>query len=122
LGLHPELLAERAAEISLFDEYLPQARYVGEVGVDGGPRFYGSVELQKQVFAHILKSCALAGGRVVSAHSLRAVKIVLDLIEEALPQKPGQHRCRHRSFARVKLARNGRYYPQQSIDAADQLS
>jgi TatD DNase family protein len=90
LGLHPELVAERAGEISLFDEYLPQARYVGEVGIDGGPRFYRSVELQKQIFAHILKSCALAGGRVLSVHSLRAVKIVLDLIEHALPEKPGQ--------------------------------
>jgi TatD DNase family protein len=36
LGLHPQLVAERAAEIALWEEYLPQARYVGEVGLDAG--------------------------------------------------------------------------------------
>jgi TatD DNase family protein len=90
LGLHPELVAERAGEISLFDDYLPQARYVGEVGIDGGPRFYRSLELQKQIFAHILKSCTQLGGRVLSVHSFRAVKAVLDLIENALAHRPGQ--------------------------------
>lgn len=90
LGLHPELVGERAREISLWDDYLPRARYVGEVGIDGGPRFFKSLDLQKAIFAHILKSCTAAGGKVLSVHSFRAVGIVLDLIEEALPDRPGQ--------------------------------
>jgi len=90
LGLHPELVAERAGEISLWDEYLPRARYIGEVGIDGGPRSFKSLDLQREIFAHILKSCTAAGGRVLSVHSFRAVGIVLELIEEALPYKPGQ--------------------------------
>jgi TatD DNase family protein len=90
LGLHPELVAERASEISLWEEYLPQTRYVGEVGVDGGPRCFKSLRLQSEIFARILKSCAAAGGKILSVHSFRAVEVVLDLIEDALPERPGQ--------------------------------
>ena len=39
LGLHPQLIAERSAEINLWEEYLPQTRYIGEVGLDAGPRY-----------------------------------------------------------------------------------
>ena len=47
LGLHPQLVAERGGELPLWEEYLPQATYVGEVGLDAGPRFYRSFETQK---------------------------------------------------------------------------
>jgi TatD DNase family protein len=40
LGLHPQLIHERKDEISLWDQYLAEARYVGEVGIDAGPRYY----------------------------------------------------------------------------------
>ena len=39
LGLHPQLVSERSSEISLWETYLPEARYVGEVGLDAGPRY-----------------------------------------------------------------------------------
>src|SRR5438034_7886507 len=42
LGLHPQLVHERAQEIDLWEELLPKTRYVGEVGLDAGPRFYKS--------------------------------------------------------------------------------
>jgi hypothetical protein len=32
LGLHPQLVAERAGELALWEHHLPEARYVGEVG------------------------------------------------------------------------------------------
>lgn len=88
LGLHPQLVGERANELALWDEYLAEARYIGEVGLDAGPRFYKSLDLQKQVFEHILQRCAKAGNKVISVHSVRAVKAVLDCIEAYLP--PGQ--------------------------------
>lgn len=44
LGLHPQLVAEREAEIGLFESLLPDARYVGEVGLDASPRFYRSFD------------------------------------------------------------------------------
>lgn len=90
LGLHPQLIAERSAEIEIWETYLPQARYVGEVGIDAGPRYYRSVELQKQIFTRILKKCAEAGGKVLTVHSVRATRLVLDLIESHLPRQRGQ--------------------------------
>jgi TatD DNase family protein len=89
LGLHPQVIAERSAEIKLWEEYLPQARYVGEVGIDAGPRYYRSVDLQTEIFTRILQECAKVGGRILTVHSVRATRLVLDLIESHLPLKRG---------------------------------
>lgn len=90
LGLHPQLVAERASEIELWDRYLPETRYIGEVGLDASPRSYKSLYLQKQVFQHVLQRCAEAGGKVITIHSVRAVKAVLDHVESFLPQSRGK--------------------------------
>lgn len=82
LGLHPQLVSSRSDEVGLWESLLPQTRYVGEVGLDAGPRFYKSLELQKAVFKQILKSCAKAGGKIITVHSVRATKAVLDQVEE----------------------------------------
>jgi TatD DNase family protein len=90
LGLHPQLVAERAKEIDLWEEYLPQTRYVGEVGLDAGPRFYQSFDLQKQIFERVLRACARLGDKVLSVHSVRSAKVVLDLLETYLPPSRGR--------------------------------
>jgi TatD DNase family protein len=90
LGLHPQLVAEHSDELGLWERYLPEATYVGEVGLDAGPRFFRSIDLQKQVFERILRLCADAGGKVLSVHSVRSVKAVLDLIENTLPPARGK--------------------------------
>jgi TatD DNase family protein len=69
---------------------LPEARYIGEVGLDAGPRFYKSLDLQKTVFERVLQLCAKAGGKILTVHSIRSAKIVLDLIERNLPPSKGQ--------------------------------
>jgi TatD DNase family protein len=90
LGLHPQLVAERANEIALWEEYLAQARFVGEVGLDAGPRFYRSLDKQKAVFERVLRACARHGDKVLTVHSVRAAKTVLDLLEEHLPPSRGR--------------------------------
>jgi TatD DNase family protein len=87
LGLHPQLVSSRADEIAIWEALLPQTRYVGEVGLDAGPRFYKSMDLQKDIFARVLRACAKAGGKIITVHSVRATKTVLDQIEEHLPQR-----------------------------------
>ncbi len=89
LGLHPQLVAERATELTLWEKYLPEARYIGEVGLDAGPRFYKSLDLQKQVFRTILQRCADVGGKILTVHSVRSTAAVLDMIEEWLPADRG---------------------------------
>ncbi|MCG2665735.1 Qat anti-phage system TatD family nuclease QatD [Bradyrhizobium sp. GCM10023182] len=86
LGLHPQLVAERWREIDLWERLLAETRYVGEVGLDAGPRFYASMDRQIEVFRRILRSCAQAGGKILSIHSVRAAPKVLDLIEEEIPE------------------------------------
>jgi TatD DNase family protein len=88
LGLHPQLVEKHANELELWDTYLTEARYIGEVGLDAGPRFYKSLDLQKKIFEHILRRCAEEGNKVISVHSVRTAKAVLDYIDRYLP--PGQ--------------------------------
>lgn len=81
LGLHPELVRERHTEIALFEHYLPETGYVGEVGLDGSPHLSDSFELQIKILRRILAACNKAGGRIISLHSRRAADKVLDLLE-----------------------------------------
>ena len=90
LGLHPQLINERFSEISLWEKFLPETRYVGEVGLDASPRFYNFFDKQREAFIHILKCCSLAGNKILSIHSLRATKIVLDLIEKYFSLSTGK--------------------------------
>jgi TatD DNase family protein len=86
LGLHPQLVAERWREIDLWERLLDETRYVGEVGLDAGPRYFSSMERQTEVFRRILRCCAKAGDKILSIHSVRTVTKVLDLIEEEVPR------------------------------------
>lgn len=90
LGLHPQLVADHGHEISLWEELLPRTRYVGEVGLDAGPRFYKSFDQQKRVFERILRACSEAGDKILTVHSVRAAKAVLDMIEVHLESGRGR--------------------------------
>lgn len=78
LGLHPQLAYERSGELGLFEELLPRSRYVGEIGLDGGPEHRAHGAVQAKVFDTVLRLCSRNGGRVMSIHSRRAVDDVLD--------------------------------------------
>ena len=81
LGLHPQLAQQRMGELALFDELLPAARYVGEIGLDGSAEFRSQWQGQGKTFEHILRRCSDAGGRIMSIHSRRASREVLDALE-----------------------------------------
>ena len=81
IGLHPQLAHQRITELSLFDQYLEQTEYVGEIGLDGAPEFKGYWKEQIHVIDHILASCSRAGGKIMSIHSRRAASTVLDRLE-----------------------------------------
>jgi len=82
LGLHPQLAHERKSELGLFDAYLPETNYVGEIGLDGSPQFKPHWEDQMAVFNHILQGCSRVGGRILSIHSRRATSSVLTCLEK----------------------------------------
>ncbi len=81
LGLHPQVAHERKQELSTFERLIGETRYVGEIGLDGGPEFKAHWRDQIQVFERALAICRDAGGRVMSLHSRRATRQVLDAIE-----------------------------------------
>ena len=89
LGLHPQLVPDRAGELSLWEQYLPETQFVGEVGLDAGPRFYKSLDVQVQVFRRILERCAEAGGKILTVHSVRSVPTVLDMVKRYYPKNRG---------------------------------
>lgn len=81
LGLHPQIAHERLGELPLFEALLSEARYVGEIGLDGSPELRDHQGAQLRAFDAILKACELAGGRPLSLHSRRAASEVLDAME-----------------------------------------
>ncbi len=81
LGLHPQLVAERHGEVSLFRRLLGETRYVGEVGIDGGDEHAKHLDLQREVFDDILDACARIGGRVLSIHSRHASGEVIEALD-----------------------------------------
>lgn len=83
LGLHPAIAHERHRELGLFDELLGCTGYVGEIRLDGSPELKHSHSVQSRAFAHILASCARAGGKVTTIHSRRAADQVLDALVAA---------------------------------------
>lgn len=81
LGLHPQLVAKRASEITLFEELAKTTRFIGEIGLDAGRRFYPSFDRQKEVFERAMSVCGKLGDKIISLHSVRTAKLVLDSVE-----------------------------------------
>lgn len=81
VGLHPELVKDRAHEIDLLCSLIPRTKYVGEVGLDGGSAHKASFGLQREIFRKILFTCSKEGGKIISVHSRSAATAVLDEIE-----------------------------------------
>lgn len=81
VGLHPELVGQRHAEADLLEQLIGESRLVGEVGLDGSPQYRTSYERQKVVFSRALAAAQAHGGRVLTIHSRRAARDVIDLIE-----------------------------------------
>jgi TatD DNase family protein len=85
LGLHPQLATERQSELALFSELLSTTRYIGEIGLDD--RSSSDFGIQKKVFKAIVNSCADAGDKILTVHSRRADKEVIDIIGQKFPGK-----------------------------------
>lgn len=78
LGLHPELAHLRHEELAIFDILLPQVKYVGEIGLDGGQDYKKHAEIQLKVFRHILRKVHHRGGKIMSIHSRGSADKVVD--------------------------------------------
>lgn len=82
LGLHPQLAHQREKELVLFEKYISQTRYIGEVGLDGSQEFLHTMEVQQRVFRKILELCKQSGNKILTVHSRRATSEILRIIQE----------------------------------------
>lgn len=90
LGLHPQLAQKHYKEIELFEKYLKETRFIGEIGLDGSEEIINTFEIQKEIFIRILKCCALEGNKILSIHSRRASREVIGAIAKYLPKEKGK--------------------------------
>jgi len=81
-GLHPEIAHERSLELDLLLEQMAGVKAVGEVGLDGSPRFKPHFDVQRRIFRAVIARSAELGGRTLSIHSRRAVREVLAELEQ----------------------------------------
>jgi TatD DNase family protein len=81
LGIHPHMVGLHPSELALFEKYLPETRFVGEVGLDAGPAYYKTYGQQKVVFERIIRLCAQSSGKILSVHAVRSARDVLNLVE-----------------------------------------
>lgn len=77
LGLHPEIVSEKAAERELLISYVCRAELIGEVGLDGSLRYRHTRELQESILGAVLSESERCGGKILSIHSRNASDRVL---------------------------------------------
>ena len=88
LGFHPELIHDYRHQIPMMWEQLQNARYIGEVGLDFSSNMH--VNEQIQFFTSLMEKCRYTN-KIISIHSRKAVKPVLDIIGESFMFKPILH-------------------------------
>lgn len=81
-GLHPEIAHERAAELDLLLQQMANVSAVGEVGLDGSPRYRSEYDVQQRIFRSVLQRCVELSGRVLSIHSRQAAREVLEELKQ----------------------------------------
>ncbi|WP_241133628.1 Qat anti-phage system TatD family nuclease QatD [Achromobacter insuavis] len=83
LGLHPEVAVAKQGELDDLVEGIAKAPFIGEIGMDGSPRFRGSLPVQESIFRAALAECGRHPGKVMSIHSRGAERRVVELLATA---------------------------------------
>lgn len=81
LGLHPELVFQHHNQISKFIEMLPDAKYIGEIGLDySSGKSHDDKHLQLNIFEKIIQCCyQCIGPKILSLHSRNAANEVMSV-------------------------------------------
>lgn len=82
LGLHPQVAHLRKNELKLFDKFVSETRYIGEIGLDGSRGYKEHLDDQLLVLNHILKKCEEFDDKILTIHSLNAVDQTLDCLKQ----------------------------------------
>lgn len=82
LGLHPEVADKKFNELELLLSSIHNTDFIGEVGIDGSPRYAKTFDKQELIFCSTIRECEKAGGRIISIHSRGAASKVLSIIRK----------------------------------------
>jgi TatD DNase family protein len=91
LGLHPELVCSHGQELAQFRLLIGRTRYIGEVGLDYVTSNRDDRAAQRTVFNSILTLCADSEPKVLTIHSRRAAKDVIEALGDRFPGKAILH-------------------------------
>lgn len=80
LGFHPELIGEYKKYIPLMWEKLSEARYIGEVGLDFTDKTYQADQVS--FFSELVQRCRKDENKIISIHSRKAEREVLDVLDD----------------------------------------
>ena len=89
LGFHPELIHLYKKQIPMMWNLLPYARYIGEIGLDFVDTTYK--EDQIAFFSELIERCRYDENKILTIHSRRAVRHVLQIIGKNFKFKPILH-------------------------------
>lgn len=89
LGFHPELVGEYKKNIPLMWEKLSEARYIGEVGLDFTDKTYQADQVS--FFSELVQRCRKDENKIISIHSRKAEREVLDVLDDAFSFKAILH-------------------------------
>lgn len=82
LGYHPEVIPIIGNELSMFEDYLTQTKYIGEVGLDYSNSSKEEKYKQIRIFERILKLCDELGDKILTVHSRKSESDTIDMIGE----------------------------------------
>lgn len=89
LGFHPELVGEYKKFIPLMWENLNDARYIGEVGLDFTATTYQNDQIA--FFSELIERCRNDKSKIISIHSRKAEKDVIEILGDTFSFKPILH-------------------------------
>lgn len=89
LGFHPELVYQYPSQIPLMWDLLPDARFIGEVGLDFTNKSHQRE--QEAFFGELVERCRYDRSKILTIHSRKAVRQVLDTVGANFRFRPILH-------------------------------
>ena len=86
LGMHPELIGQFHRHTDIFENYIHDTKYIGEIGLDGSKDFKPTFDLQIQIFKKILSIIKSSDNKILTVHTRNAATKSIELLNEYLNQ------------------------------------
>ena len=86
LGMHPELAMKQQPNIPMMSELIADARFIGEIGLDGSSDFSEGYATQVLNFESILREISLHKDKILTVHTRNAAKQTINYLRRYLSE------------------------------------